>query len=286
MSDESPQMGVGRFALKATNTVIGVAAVVACLTVLFYCMRAVMEIGGSCASGGPYEIARPCPKGVGWMTPVSIFVGLAALGWMIAWNHGLSGPKWALLAWPALFLTLGYNFWDYGLDAPGEQGAVAGWIVCGVLFGLMGGLPLLALKSRTLRRVTFWSRRVRYRRGTDCRQTDGANPDRRSEADLPTTFDAVVTTAAVHSTTTPAGITRAGRGRRVDRVGRRTATVGGDAPRRRAHRRRVRDRQAAPAEGDMIRLNSAGVKSLMLVLHLLAIPAGIAAGMWLFESLT
>ena len=157
MSDESPQMGVGRFALKATNTVIGVAAVAACLTVLFHCMRAVMEIGGSCASGGPYEIARPCPKGVGWMTPVSIFVGLAALGWMIAWNHGLSGPKWALLAWPALFLSLGYNFWDYGLDAPGEQGAVAGWIVCGVLFGLMGGLPLLALKSRTLRRVTFWS---------------------------------------------------------------------------------------------------------------------------------
>ena len=152
-------MGVGRFALKATNTFIGVAAVVACLTVLFYCMRAVMEIGGTCVSGGPYVVARPCPKGVGWMTPVSIFVGLAALGWMIAWNHGLSGPKWALLAWPALFLSLGYNFWDYGLDAPGEQGAVAGWIVCGVLFGLMGGLPLLALKSRTLRRTTFWSER-------------------------------------------------------------------------------------------------------------------------------
>ena len=157
MSDESPQMGVGRFALKATNTFIGVAAVVACLTVLFYCMRAVMEIGGSCASGGPYVVARPCPKGVGWMTPVSIFAGLASLGWMIAWDHGLSGPKWALLAWPALFLSLGYNFWDYGLDAPGEQGAVAGWIVCGVLFVLMGAVPLLALKMREVRRTTFWA---------------------------------------------------------------------------------------------------------------------------------
>jgi hypothetical protein len=157
MSDESPQMGVGRFGLKATNTLIGVAGVVMCLTVLYYCMRAVMDIGGTCASGGPYEIARPCPSGVGWMTPVSIFAGLAFLGWMIAWNHGLSGPKWALLAWPALFLSLGYNFWDYGLDAPGEQGANAGWIVCGALFVLMGGLPLLALKSRMLRRATFWS---------------------------------------------------------------------------------------------------------------------------------
>jgi hypothetical protein len=157
MSDESPQMGVGRFALKATNTFIGVAAVVTCLTVLFYCMRAVMDIGGSCASGGPYVVARPCPSGVGWMTPVSIFVGLAALGWMIAWDHGLSGPKWALLAWPALFLSLGYNFWDYGLDAPGEQGAVGGWIVCGVLFVLMGAVPLLALKMREVRRTTFWA---------------------------------------------------------------------------------------------------------------------------------
>ena len=150
-------MGVGRFTLKSANTFIGVAGVALCLTVLYYCMRAEMEIGGTCASGGPYVVARPCPSGVGWMTPVSIFAGLAFLGWMIAWNHGLSGPKWALLAWPALFLSLGYNFWDYGLDAPGEQGTNPGWIVCGVLFVLMGGLPLLALKSRTLRRTTFWS---------------------------------------------------------------------------------------------------------------------------------
>ena len=212
MSDESPQMGVGRFALKATNTFIGVAAVVACLTVLFNCMQAVMEIGGSCASGGPYEIARPCPKGVGWMTPVSIFVGLAALGWMIAWNHGLSGPKWALLAWPALFLSLGYNFWDYGLDTPGEQGAVAGWIVCGVLFGLMGGLPLLALRVAHAAPGDVLERRVRFRRWTACRQTDRAHGDPGRQADLPAAiFDdstAVVVAATVFASINPRHHTR------------------------------------------------------------------------------
>ena len=41
----------------------GRLASAACLTVLFLCMRSVMDIGGSCASGGPYEIANPCPAG-------------------------------------------------------------------------------------------------------------------------------------------------------------------------------------------------------------------------------
>ena len=70
-------MGVGRFALKATNTFIGVAAVVACLTVLFYCMRAVMDIGGSCASGGPYVVARPCPSFMLLLPLAAIPVGIA-----------------------------------------------------------------------------------------------------------------------------------------------------------------------------------------------------------------
>lgn len=149
-------MSVGRFTFKALNTFIGVVAVTACLTVLFLCARAVMDMGGACASGGPYVIANPCPEGVAWMTPVSILLGLVSLGWLIAWDSGLSGPKWALLGWPALFLSLGWNFWEYGLDSP-AGGTDAGWIVCGVLFVLMGGLPLLALKSRDARRATFWS---------------------------------------------------------------------------------------------------------------------------------
>ena len=36
----------------------------------------------------------------------------------------------------------------------------------------------------------------------------------------------------------------------------------------------------------MIRLNTTGVKSFMLVLHLAAIPVGILIGRWLFDALT
>jgi hypothetical protein len=149
-------MPAGRFTLKAFNTFIGVAVVTICLTVLFLCARAVMDVGGACASGGPYVVAQPCPKGVGWMTPVSILLGLVGVGWYLAWRSGLSGPAWGMLAWPALFLSLGWNFWEYGLDPPGGDGADAGWIVCGVVFVLMGGLPLLAFRSKDIRRAVFW----------------------------------------------------------------------------------------------------------------------------------
>ncbi len=36
----------------------------------------------------------------------------------------------------------------------------------------------------------------------------------------------------------------------------------------------------------MIRLNTPAVKSIMLLLHLAAVPIGIATGIWLFESLS
>jgi hypothetical protein len=153
----TPTMPVGRFVLKAFNTFVGMALFVACLTALFLSMRTVMDVGGSCADGGPYVSAQPCPDGV-WLTPVSIFAGLFALAWLVFWNMGMPGPKWVALAWPALFLSLGWNFWEYGLDSPAPGGGTeVGWIVCGVLFVLMGGLPLFALASKAARKATFWS---------------------------------------------------------------------------------------------------------------------------------
>ncbi|HRW37922.1 MAG TPA: SHOCT domain-containing protein [Aquihabitans sp.] len=120
------------------------AGSVACLTLLFRSMRAVMGAGlSSCGSGGPYVVANPCPKGVGWMLPISIWVGLGFLALAAVAAHRLGRASIAWLAWPALFLSLGANFWQFGLDPVGADGPDWGWIVCAVLFTIMGGGPLL-----------------------------------------------------------------------------------------------------------------------------------------------
>jgi hypothetical protein len=123
----------------------GVAGLGFCLTLLFLGMRAVMDVGGACADGGPYVSALPCPDGVplamiGGIFGLFLFGGLAALG-----GSRIGGPYGGLvfLAWPALFLSLGWNFLEYGFRSPG--GWEWGWLIPGVLFILMGGGPLLAL---------------------------------------------------------------------------------------------------------------------------------------------
>jgi hypothetical protein len=136
----------------------GLAIVSAGLTLVFLSMRAVMDIGGMCASGGPYVIAQPCPDGAVALMPLGIVGGLIGL-WMYAVaSSKLPGPRLTLLTWSALFLSLGWNFWEYGLNPPdGSDGVVWGWIICGVVFVAMGGLPLLGLANRDIAKQLFWA---------------------------------------------------------------------------------------------------------------------------------
>jgi hypothetical protein len=121
---------------------VALLGVAAAITVMFFSMRAVMDIGGSCASGNvPYQISRPCPTGVPGLMIGSIFLGLLFLG---LYALTAVGPNLTLLAWPALFLSLGWNFLDYGVNPPdGSSSAVWGWLICGVVFMAMGGVPLV-----------------------------------------------------------------------------------------------------------------------------------------------
>jgi hypothetical protein len=133
------------------GAVLGAAGFVACLALAYAQMRAVMvDVGGFCASGGPYEIASECDDEqvalliggiLGMVACWGIFAGFAAwAGWATLWG--------SLLFWAALFGALGWNFIDLGLDPPDGSGSAWGWIVSGAVFWLMalGGLiPALAM---------------------------------------------------------------------------------------------------------------------------------------------
>lgn len=113
---------------------------------MYLAMRAVMLVGGFCAEGGPFEIRQHCPKGVVGFMFGGIWGGLIMLGiylWQTSKHHV---PNLVYLAWPALFLSLGWNFLYFGLNPPGDGGVAWGWLICAIAFGLMGGLPLLAIK--------------------------------------------------------------------------------------------------------------------------------------------
>ena len=126
---------------------VGMGGLAFTLTILWLSMRAVMGIGGACASGGPYVPAVECPDAVVLLTPLSIF-GIFIFGGLAAWGGANLGGKWiALIAlgWPALFLSLGWNFLEFGFNPPGGNDGelVWSWIFCGVVFVLMGGIPLV-----------------------------------------------------------------------------------------------------------------------------------------------
>ncbi|CAN5759574.1 hypothetical protein BH24CHL5_BH24CHL5_00620 [soil metagenome] len=127
---------------------VAVAGLTASLTLIFLAMRAVMDIGGYCAEGGPYVIETHCPPGVPLLMVGAIF-GLFLFGGLTAWKGSAIGGPYGvvvLLAWPALLVSLGWNFLEYALrPPPPATGIVLGWLIPGIVFVLMGGGPLLAL---------------------------------------------------------------------------------------------------------------------------------------------
>ena len=150
-------LGLRALVLRSAATFLGLTGVTIALTWMFLAMRSVMAIGGSCASGGPYQIATPCPHGTGVVMLLGIFGGLISIGVYAA--LGLrAGPQLTILVWSTLFLSLGWNFLDFGLHAPDDAGPVVGWLICAVVFALMGGAPLAALVfSPAFARKTLWS---------------------------------------------------------------------------------------------------------------------------------
>jgi hypothetical protein len=125
---------------------LGILGLAASLTIIWLSMRAVLDIGGYCADGGPYEIAHHCPDGVGLLLTLSIFVGLGCAG-LMGWKGAVLGAPYdglVLLAWPALFISLGWNFLQYAFfPGPGDNSIELGFLIPGILFVIMGAAPLV-----------------------------------------------------------------------------------------------------------------------------------------------
>jgi hypothetical protein len=112
-----------------------------CITCLYHGMRGIMRLGGMVASGGPYAIEHPAPSWV-WVMPLSIILGMICFFLNLFTSADDDGINLIPLAWPGLFLSLGWNFLEFTFNPPGG-GLAWGWLICGVVFVLMGGLPLL-----------------------------------------------------------------------------------------------------------------------------------------------
>jgi hypothetical protein len=168
---QPPERAATRDVLLVLVATFGLAASV---TFIWLGMRAVMDIGGACADGGPFVPVQPCPAGAAAALTLGMF-GLFGFGGLGMYAGVKVGGPWValpLLGWPALFLSLGWNFLEYGFTAGGDEGWVWGWIIPGVLFVLMGGIPLwLAWVSRSS--VTPVARRF----GLPSSRRDAAEPE-------------------------------------------------------------------------------------------------------------
>jgi len=149
--------GLGRLTALWLGTALAAAGVAAGITAVYIGMRDLMvESGGTCASGGPYEIANECSSGqigllFGGIVALLVFTALHA-----AMEHWADGPR---IGWPAivgvLFLALGWNFIDLGLDPPRDDGTSIGWLVSGVVFWLMA----VGFLAPAAMRAAEWLRR-------------------------------------------------------------------------------------------------------------------------------
>ena len=149
MSQATPESGTSTGGIPVGFSVPKLVLLSVCLVLLglslvwaFLSMRAVMAVGGSCADGGPYVSAQPCPHGAGLIAlAIPVLVAATIGGSIVA--AALPAPLLFVPMWAFLFGALGWNFLDPAFE--GQAGSVSGWLVCGVLFELMAAPAVVVL---------------------------------------------------------------------------------------------------------------------------------------------
>ena len=131
------------------GVLVGVAILTAGLASLYLVMRTVgLENGGSCVSGGPYEIApgHECGDGVfvlAYGGAFGLIVGFLIFLWS---SHRYGGPLVVTSAsgigWSSLFGGLGGSFLSTGSEMPDASDVGSEFKTLGIVFLVMASLGL------------------------------------------------------------------------------------------------------------------------------------------------
>lgn len=123
---------------------VALGALAAALTTIVVEAAAIMRIGGSCATGGPFEVTQRCPGHSVALLPAGFLGGVVA-GLSHVWFGRGPGPKPIALSLPALLLALGWGFVDTALGPNASDVNVVAYLAVATVFGVLGGLPLWCL---------------------------------------------------------------------------------------------------------------------------------------------
>jgi hypothetical protein len=128
----------------------GIGVLVAGMVCLYTVMRAVgLDNGGSCVSGGPYEIApgRECADGVFGLAFGGVFAILAGFA-LFLWSAHIYGRQLAVtaatgFAWTAFWCGLGGSFVSIAFELPAASETASEFDTVGTVFLVLGVFGLL-----------------------------------------------------------------------------------------------------------------------------------------------
>ena len=147
------------------KAVLGLSLFLAGLAAFEYSLHELMQVG-TCASGGPYVSARPCPEGTAekaLLIPAGLIVGMVGLivfalrGRRPGAESDSRRVSAALLGWSSLFIVTGVvaALTSYGPGSDPDQDARWVGIFLFALFVPMGLAGLLV--ARAGRRTRIWA---------------------------------------------------------------------------------------------------------------------------------
>lgn len=131
--------------LGAIIALLALAAVALLSGLILLAARAIINIGGYCAEGGPYVIAQQCPQG----TATILGLGIPLMIGLIFVYIVAKPSPWPTLIfwfWPIIFIGLGLAFIVGAFAAPNGL-SIAGLLV-GMMMIVFGIVPVIITRSQ------------------------------------------------------------------------------------------------------------------------------------------